>query len=273
MGYHRRSRTSGKRRTKFFRTLVRVSVEMASISDWMAVSSSAIVCRIFWKILPFKHPYRKSQGFKSDEVEDRENPSSNSAGYVLERTRSSKTLCRNRCVSLLVCEVWQRLVETKLNSLESYPSGNGQIRHSADGTKHQNWSCHHKRFPMRCWERPQSAVLNFAQCFLDFPPVLHLQILAYEQIHYVYIHLHASCSFRLFNNPVNSVSRWCNTNKDLSMVMALHRNTRTARTIQGFDNKHFLIRHMWRHLVTQSSVANGMKQISQTYRLIHDRFI
>jgi hypothetical protein len=35
--------------------------------------------------------------------------------------------------------------------------------------------------------------------------------------------IHASCSFRLYSNTVNFISRWCNTNKNLSMVLALRR--------------------------------------------------
>jgi hypothetical protein len=38
------------RRIKLFRTLVRASVEMASVSDWMAVFSSEIVFRFFHEI-------------------------------------------------------------------------------------------------------------------------------------------------------------------------------------------------------------------------------
>jgi hypothetical protein len=57
------------------------------------------------------------------------------------------------------------------------------------------------------------------------------------------------------------------------MVLALHRNTRTARIIRGFHSKHFLIRHMRRHFVTQSRVANGKKQISQICRMIRESFV
>jgi hypothetical protein len=39
------------------------------------------------------------------------------------------------------------------------------------------------------------------------------------------------------------------------------------------SNKHFLIRRIRRHLVTQFSVGNGNKQISQVCRTICENFI
>jgi hypothetical protein len=63
--------------------------------------------------------------------------------------------------------------------------------------------------PMQLWLRLQCLVLNVARFFLGFlsPPVLHRLIAYEEQTRFVYF-----CTFKLFNSPVDSVSRWCNTN-------------------------------------------------------------
>jgi hypothetical protein len=43
--------------------------------------------------------------------------------------------------------------------------------------------------------------------------------------------------------------------------------------IENFSNKHFLIRRVRRHLITQFSVANGNKHISQMCRTICRSFM
>jgi hypothetical protein len=60
---------------------------------------------------------------------------------------------------------------------------------------------------------------------------------------------------------------------ELSTILSLHSNTRTIRRITAINNKHFLIRHIPRYLVTQFSVANGKEQISQACRTICKSFI
>jgi hypothetical protein len=49
---------------------------------------------------------------------------------------------------------------------------------------------------------------------------------------------HAPPFFTLFNNPIDNVSPWCNTDRQLSMILSLHSNTKTGK-VKGFD-KHFL---------------------------------
>jgi hypothetical protein len=46
------------------------------------------------------------------------------------------------------------------------------------------------------------------------------------------------------NSSADSVSRQCNMNIKLSMPLFLHSNTRTIRTVNSFDNKHFLVHHI-----------------------------
>jgi hypothetical protein len=70
-----------------------------------------------------------------------------------------------------------------------------------------------------------------------------------------------------------SVSRLCETKQKLSMKLSLHGNTKTARKVRGFDNKHFLILRVRRHLVTQFSVSNDEKQNSKVRRRICGSFI
>jgi hypothetical protein len=74
---------------------------------------------------------------------------------------------------------------------------------------------------------------------------------------------HISCYLKLLNNPAVSVSQWCNRNRKLLIILPLHSNIRTTIRVKGFDNIHFLIHHIWCHLVTQFSVVNDDKQISQ----------
>jgi hypothetical protein len=52
-----------------------------------------------------------------------------------------------------------------------------------------------------------------------------------------------------------------------------HSNTRTAKGAEGFDNKHFLICLIQRHLVTQFSVANDNRQIFRVCRTIYESYI
>jgi hypothetical protein len=107
---------------------------------------------------------------------------------------------------------------------------------------------HHDRFSKRCWLRPQSVVLtsHTSLNFLLLPPELHRWILPLEQTSYVHVpshvyhtHTHTFCSFKLFNNPVDSVSQWCNTNRKLAPVLSLHINTRTTRRVKDLDKKYF----------------------------------
>jgi hypothetical protein len=48
---------------------------------------------------------------------------------------------------------------------------------------------------------------------------------------------------------------------------------KSHQKIKSFDNKHFLIHRIRRHLVTQFSVANDKKYISQVCRTIYESYI
>jgi hypothetical protein len=92
--------------------------------------------------------------------------------------------------------------------------------------------------------------------FLDFmlpPPLLHWKLLLFKQMCYVYVPLHIYHThflfFQLVNKPVGSVSQCCNMNRKLSMIISLHSNTRTTRRVIS-SHKHFMILHIWPHLVT-----------------------
>jgi hypothetical protein len=80
-------------------------------------------------------------------------------------------------------------------------------------------------------------------------------------------------AFELFKNPVDSVSRWCNTNRKRWPTLSLHSSARTTRRLKDFDNKRFLIRRIRYHLGTQLSVVDDNKQVSQVCRTICERFI
>jgi hypothetical protein len=47
-------------------------------------------------------------------------------------------------------------------------------------------------------------------------------------------HTHTSCSFRLFNNPIDCVPWGCNINRKLLTTLSLHSNTITTRKVTGF---------------------------------------
>jgi hypothetical protein len=104
---------------------------------------------------------------------------------------------------------------------------------------------HHDRSSMQCWLTPQSVVQNVAHCFLDFLfwyPVLHRRLLPCEKMRCVYVPSHVYhthfLSLQTVNNPLDSVSRQCNTNRNLSSTLSLHSNTKIATEVKGFDNKH-----------------------------------
>jgi hypothetical protein len=48
--------------------------------------------------------------------------------------------------------------------------------------------------------------------------------------------------FKLFHSPIDTVSRCCNMNRELSTIMYLHVNTRTTRKIKRFIKKVLPIR-------------------------------
>jgi hypothetical protein len=55
-------------------------------------------------------------------------------------------------------------------------------------------------------------------------------------MHYVYAlsqeyHTHFLFLQTVVINPVDSVSRWCNTNRKLSTILPLHGNTKTTRSV------------------------------------------
>lgn len=75
-----------------------------------------------------------------------------------------------------------------------------------------------------------------------------------------------SCFFELCNSLIDGVSWLCNTSRKLSRILSVHGNKSTTRRVRGCDDKHFLVCHMWHHLVIQFSVANGNKEISQVCR-------
>jgi hypothetical protein len=86
-------------------------------------------------------------------------------------------------------------------------------------------------------------------------------------------HTHTSCFFLVFNNPVDSVSWWSNTKRKLSTILSLYSNIGSTRRVKGFDKKHFLIRRIWRHLVTSFSVANENKQLPKLCKTACESFI
>jgi hypothetical protein len=119
---------------------------------------------------------------------------------------------------------------------------------------------HYGRYSMQCWLSPQSAVLNVSHFFLDFlllSPMLHHNFFhANRCTMFISLHMfitYSSCFFKLCNSLIDGVSWWCNTNRKLSL--SVHSNKRTIRRVKGFDNEHYLVHHMWHHLVTQFSVA------------------
>jgi hypothetical protein len=130
---------------------------------------------------------------------------------------------------------------------------------------------HHDRFSLQCWMRPQSVVLNVAYISLGFlllPPVLDWQLIPYVQLRYVYdtshvYHTHFPCLQTVQNSPVDS---------DSLAHIASPQQHRTTRT-EAFDNGYFLIRHILCHIVTQFTIANGNKQISQVWRTIYENFM
>jgi hypothetical protein len=58
------------------------------------------------------------------------------------------------------------------------------------------------------------------------------------------------------NHPTGIV-----TLSESQYCLSVHINTKTSRKVKGFDNKHFLIRRIRRHLVTKLSAANGKKKL------------
>jgi hypothetical protein len=127
---------------------------------------------------------------------------------------------------------------------------------------------HHNRLSTKRWLRPQSRAVSWS---LFLPPVLHRQ-LPCEQIRYVYVPSHFYhphfLLFELFNNPADSVSRWCNINRNPSTILSLqrHENHQRSKTFWW----HLSIYRMRHHLVTQFSVTNGNKRISQVCRTMCD---
>lgn len=97
---------------------------------------------------------------------------------------------------------------------------------------------HHDGFPMQRWLKRRTVVLNVVRFFffLDFlllPPV-RTDSSTFTSLR-TFI-THTSCFFELYNNTVDDVCRWCNTNMKLSTVLSLHSST---RIVKDFDNKHY----------------------------------
>lgn len=95
---------------------------------------------------------------------------------------------------------------------------------------------HHDSFPMHCWLSPISLVLNIEHIFWNFlslSPSLHQQILPHEQMLHFYLHSQVnyttSCSFKLFNNPVDTISRWRDTKGNLSLILSPRQNKNHQR--------------------------------------------
>jgi hypothetical protein len=60
---------------------------------------------------------------------------------------------------------------------------------------------------------------------------------------------------------------------EFTTIFCIHSKTATTRRTKGLDDRHFLIQRIRRHSVTQFSVANGNKLISQMYRTKRESFI
>jgi hypothetical protein len=93
---------------------------------------------------------------------------------------------------------------------------------------------HHYRFSVKFWLRPQSFVLmshtfpwSSCYCLLS---LFHSNRSARFASLLTGI-THTSSFFRLFNSPLGSVSRWCNTNRKLSAVLSpqQHKNHQNNR--------------------------------------------
>jgi hypothetical protein len=114
---------------------------------------------------------------------------------------------------------------------------------------------------MQCCFSPQSVVLNVTKFFLYFFRYLPYckdeffsmnKCVTFKSFHMII----TSRFFRLFNNPVSSVSRWCKTKKTLSTIFSLHSDTRTTKSVKCFNKKHSSPSYTTTSF-TYFSVANG----------------
>jgi hypothetical protein len=125
---------------------------------------------------------------------------------------------------------------------------------------------HHGRLSIHCWLGPQQALLNRAQ--FSWSSSYRLSLFTHNFFSTrrwgtfaslrMYV-THTSSFFRLFDNPVDTVCWWWNRNRKLSTILSVRSNTRTTKSVKGFGNKHFLIRHIRRHLVAYSGFAISIK--------------
>lgn len=114
-------------------------------------------------------------------------------------------------------------------------------------------TCQHGSFSMQSRFTLQSVALNVTHIsffFFFLPPVLHWQLLPYQQMCYVYISIrtfmpHTSCFFRLANNPIESVTRRCNTSRN-SKMFSLHSNTINMTRGKVVQDAILLVRTRWR---------------------------
>jgi hypothetical protein len=128
-----------------------------------------------------------------------------------------------------------------------------------------------------CLLRLQSAVLYVAYFFMDFlllSPVLHW-LLPYKDICYIYAPSNIYHTHFVFLETVlvDNASWRCNMNERLLTILSFLRNTRTARRVKGFNNRHFLICLIWLNLITHFNTANDNKQTSHLCKMIPEGFI
>jgi hypothetical protein len=123
-------------------------------------------------------------------------------------------------------------------------------------------------------------VLNVPHLFLNFsllPPALQWQLLPYCDGHATSTSLARLLHTRLCSSNCVTIrytsSVYGVTRTENRRPYCLHSNRRATRRVKVFDSKHVVIRHMRRHIVTQFSVTNGIKQIYQVCGRTCESFI